>query len=134
MAVIVLFVILTLDLAFLRTYGIVSGYSAPLQIYSPLMEPGVARPGDNVCLGKEWYRFPSSYHLGNGTKAKFIQSEFKGLLPGEFSEAQVGFGFFPGAWLEPAGMNNENKEDTGKYVCRLRPDVFAFWKTELVLT
>jgi len=117
MAAIVLFVIFTLDLAFLRTYGIVSGYRAPLEIYSPLTEAGVARPGDNVCLGKEWYRFPSSYHLANGTKAKFIRSEFNGLLPGEFSEAQIGFGFFPGAWLEPPGMNDENKEDMGKYVC-----------------
>ena len=119
MAVIVLFVLLTLDIAFLRTYGIVSGYRAPLQVYAPLKEAGVGRDGDNVCLGKEWYRFPSSYHLPRGMKAKFIKSSFDGLLPGEFSEAKVGFGFFPGAWLEPAGMNDENKEDPGKYVSAL---------------
>jgi alpha-1,2-mannosyltransferase len=121
MAAIVLFVILTLDIAFLRTYGLISGYRAPLQIYTPLKSPGVARPGDNVCLGKEWYRFPSSYHLPNGARAKFIKSEFDGLLPGEFSEAKVGFGFFPGAWLEPPGMNDENREDLGKYVSTRSP-------------
>ena len=119
MAVIVLFVLLTLDVAFLRTYGIVSGYRAPLQVYAPLKEAGVGRSGDTVCLGKEWYRFPSSYHLPRGMKAKFIKSSFDGLLPGEFSEAKVGFGFFPGAWLEPSGMNDENKEDPGKYVSAL---------------
>lgn len=119
MAVIVLFVLITLDIAFLRTYGIMTAYRAPLQVYSPLKEAGVGRHGDNVCLGKEWYRFPSSYHLPKGMKAKFIKSAFSGLLPGEFSEAKIGFGFFPGAWLEPPGMNDENKEDPGKYVSAL---------------
>jgi len=142
MTVIVLFVLLTLDIAFLRTYGIMSGYRAPLQVYSPLNEAG--RHGDNVCLGKEWYRFPSSYHLPNGMKAKFIKSAFNGLLPGEFSEAKVGFGFFPGAWLEPPGMNDENKEDPAKYVSafprrfdiaavniqnRLISSIARFWST-----
>ena len=51
-------------------------------------------------------------------KAKFIKSDFAGLLPGEFSEAKTGFGFFPGAWLEPSGMNDKNIEDPGKYVRR----------------
>lgn len=117
MVAISLFVIFTLDIAFLRTYGLATGYRAPLQVYEPLNNASIARSGDNVCLGKEWYRFPSSYHLPNGMHAKFIKSEFNGLLPGEFSEAKVGFGFFPGAWLEPPGMNDENREDPGKYVC-----------------
>src|SRR5215469_8819932 len=60
MVVIVLFVLFTVDVALLRTYGIISGYRAPLQVYEPLKEAGVGRHGDNVCLGKEWYRFPSS--------------------------------------------------------------------------
>ncbi|KAF2426184.1 hypothetical protein EJ08DRAFT_689215 [Tothia fuscella] len=102
-------------LGLLRTAGMTTAYSAPLQIYTRLNGLGVAHPGDTVCLAKEWYRFPSSYFLPNGMKAKFVKSAFSGLLPGEFSEAKVGFGFFPGAWLEPPGMNNENIEDPGKY-------------------
>lgn len=98
-----------------RTLGTVTAYGAPLAVYKPLWQPGVTRPGDTVCMGKEWYRFPSSFHLPQGVKAKFIKSEFSGLLPGEFSEAR-GFGFFPGAHLMPSGMNDENKEDPGKYV------------------
>lgn len=102
----------------LRVIGTITAYSAPLKIYAPLQQPGMVNTGDSLCLGKEWYRFPSSYFLPAKIKAKFIKSDFAGLLPGEFSEANVEFGFgsFPGAWLTPSGMNDENKEDPGKYV------------------
>jgi alpha-1,2-mannosyltransferase len=118
LAIVSIFVILVVDLGALRMMGLSSGYTAPLKVYAPLKDPSITFPGDTVCLGKEWYRFPSSYHLPNGAKAKFVKSEFKGLLPGEFSEANVGFGFFPGAWLVPAGMNDRNEEDPGKYVSK----------------
>ena len=116
MLIVVSFLLATVAVSQLRTVGMITAYSAPLKVYAPLMQPNATRPGDTVCLGKEWYRFPSSYFLPDGMKAKFIRSEFKGLLPGEFSEATIGFGLFPGTWLEPAGMNDENKEDAGKYV------------------
>jgi alpha-1,2-mannosyltransferase len=107
--------LLAFDVGMLRTIGTFTAYSAPLHIYQPLHQPGISRPGDNICLGKEWYRFPSSYSLPYGVRAKFIKSEFTGLLPGEFSEANAGFGRFPGTWLVPHGMNDENQEDIGKY-------------------
>lgn len=107
--------LLSFDIGMLRTLGTFTAYSAPLSVYKPLHNPGVAHPGDTVCLGKEWYRFPSSFTLPQGVRAKFIKSEFSGLLPGEFSEAKVGFGLFPGTWLVPPGMNDENLEDIGKY-------------------
>lgn len=50
-------------------------------------------------------------------RAQFIKSEFDGLLPGQYNEAAIGFGLFPGTWLVPAGMNDKNEEDPGKYVC-----------------
>jgi alpha-1,2-mannosyltransferase len=108
--------LLAFDVGMLRTIGTFTAYSAPLRVYQPLHRPGVAHPGDTVCLGKEWYRFPSSFFLPPGVRVKFIKSEFSGLLPGEFSEANTGFGLFPGTWLVPAGMNDENQEDMGKYV------------------
>jgi alpha-1,2-mannosyltransferase len=115
LAVVSVPLILSFDVGILRTLGTFTAYSAPLSIYKPLHNPGVASPGDTVCLGKEWYRFPSSFTLPHGVRAKFIKSEFSGLLPGEFSEANVGFGLFPGTWLLPPGMNDENLEDVGKY-------------------
>ena len=106
----------SVDLGLARIYGVYNAYSAPLKIYEPLQSGKYGSPGDSVCFGKEWYRFPSSYHLPNGMKAKFVKSEFSGLLPGEFSEAKTGFGFWSGAWLIPSGMNDQNIEDMGKYV------------------
>ncbi|KAF1931584.1 glycosyltransferase family 22 protein [Didymella exigua CBS 183.55] len=108
--------LLAFDVGVLRTIGTLTAYSAPLKVYTPLHQAGVSKPGDNVCLGKEWYRFPSSYLLPDRVRPKFIKSEFSGLLPGEFSEATAGgFGLFPGTWLIPSGMNDENIEDPGKY-------------------
>lgn len=102
-----------------RVYGVYEAYGAPLSIYKPLQDdqaqPLVGREGDLLCLGKEWYRFPSSYFLPRDMHAKFVRSEFRGLLPGEFSEAKIGFGFWSGTWLPTKGLNDQNEEDMGKY-------------------
>ena len=119
-------VILAIDIGLLRGLGMVTAYQAPLQVYSALQRPGVARMGDTICLGKEWYRFPSSYHLPNGTRAKFVKSAFEGLLPGEFHESVTGFGLFSGTWLIPPGMNDQNIPDPGKYVSRVSPFLFPW--------
>lgn len=115
-------VFLSLSIGLARTWGMYSGYSAPLSIYTPLdtgspdgVSP-VGRHGDNICFGKEWYRFPTSYFLPRDMHAKFIRSEFRGLLPGEFAEGRTGFGFWPGTWLPTNGFNDRNEEDMGKYV------------------
>jgi alpha-1,2-mannosyltransferase len=116
LAVIMSAPIFSIILGLLRIVGTVTAYRAPHQIYQALEASEVARPGDTVCFGKDWYRFPSSYFLPNGMRAKFVKSEFSGLLPGEFKEANTGFGFFPGTWLTPPGMNDRNQEDPGKHV------------------
>ena len=99
-----------------RVYGAVSAYKAPLQIYEPLRSSNISRPGDTICFGKDWYRFPTSHFLPNDMHAKFVESHFDGLLPGEFSEANVGFGLYPGTWLIPPGMNDRNENDPGKCI------------------
>jgi alpha-1,2-mannosyltransferase len=112
--------VLSLDIGLARIYGIYSAYSAPLKIYEPLWhgvdgQAPVGGEGDLLCFGKEWYRFPSSYFLPRDMHAKFVQSEFRGLLPGEFSEAKTGFGFWSGTWLPTSGLNDRNEEDLSKY-------------------
>ena len=107
-------------LGLLRTAGTVTAYHAPLEIYKPLQTQTYANMEGAVCLGKEWYRFPSSYFLPKKMRARFIKSAFDGLLPGQFSEASIGFGLFP-TWLVPSGMNDRNMEDPGKYVRYLNP-------------
>lgn len=117
LAVVSSLMLASVDLGAARVFGIISAYSAPFRIYEPLQERLVATyGGDLVCLGKEWYRFPGQYHLPRNMRAKFVKSEFDGLLPGEFSEAKTGFGFWSGAWLIPSGMNDQNIEDMSKYV------------------
>lgn len=99
----------------LRTVGTMSAYSAPLEIYRPLQSLEYANMQGNVCLGKEWYRFPSSYFLPKAMRPRFVKSAFDGLLPGEFSEAGTISGILP-TWLVPHGMNDENIEDPAKHV------------------
>lgn len=120
LALILSAIFLSINIGLLRIVGTVRAYRAPLEIYEALEPRGVARPGDTVCFGKDWYRFPSSYFLPNGMRAKFIKSQFSGLLPGEFNEAKTGFGFYPGTWLIPPGMNDRNEEDLGKYVSEVK--------------
>jgi alpha-1,2-mannosyltransferase len=110
------FVLATFNIGVLRTLGTMTAYSAPLNVYKPLQQQSFAQQRGFICLGKEWYRFPSSYFLPEDTRPRFIKSEFSGLLPGEFSEHRSGYATFDGAYLVPTGMNDENIEDPGKYV------------------
>ena len=117
LAFVSLLLLLSVAIGVLRTVGIVTAYGAPLQIYEPLQAPEYTKIDSTVCFGKDWYRFPSSYFLPQGMRARFVKSAFDGLLPGQYNEAEIGFGFFPGTWLIPPGMNDQNIEDPGKYVC-----------------
>lgn len=112
----------------LRTLGMVTAYNAPLKIYEPLQDVEVAQSGDTVCFGKEWYRFPSSYFLPHDMRARFIRSEFRGLLPGEFPDAPSYLERLGGASQLPSGMNDLNIEDPSKYVStvHLRFVLFVF--------
>lgn len=116
LAAILPIVLLSLNIGLFRILGTLTAYRAPLQIYPALNSPNMVRSEDTVCFGKDWYRFPSSHLLPNDTHAKFVKSEFDGLLPGEFHEGKTGFGIFPGTWLLPSGMNDLNQEDPGKYI------------------
>ncbi|KAK3828426.1 MAG: Alg9-like mannosyltransferase family-domain-containing protein [Benniella sp.] len=96
-----------------------------------------------VCVGKEWYRFPSHYFLPEGAKLGLLKSHFDGLLPGEFQEMAVDADVLPeekkplsargkdyrpvrfdwrwsaerrpGTWSAPKSMNNQNKEAPEHY-------------------
>ncbi|KAL5392767.1 hypothetical protein DPSP01_000467 [Paraphaeosphaeria sporulosa] len=109
------FVLATFNIGAFRTIGTMTAYSAPLSVYRPLQQQSFAHQRGFICLGKEWYRFPSSYLLPEDTRPRFIKSEFSGLLPGEFSEHISGYATFDGAYMMPTGMNDENIEDPGKY-------------------
>lgn len=80
-----IFVILTIIPSLSRIISLYKNYHAPLDL---MMELPQGYKGQlNICFGKDWYRFPSSFFLpGKGFRVHFIRSEFKGILPAYFDE------------------------------------------------
>ena len=110
-------------LSVMRTSALISYYGAPMKVYDRVHEltPQVPTADggkySNVCVGREWYRFPSSYFLRDDQRLKFIASGFDGLLPGEFAEDSNGvWDWRSGTHVVPSGMNNRNEADPSKIV------------------
>lgn len=116
-----------------RAFGLYLHYHAPLDLYTSLwtqpLKPRFAYLAKHrthpatLCVGKEWYRFPSSYFLPAGVRLRFVESEFRGLLPGEFAEDWVQEDDrwtrewrWNGTWIVPKGMNDLNREEKSRYV------------------
>ncbi|KAI9725147.1 MAG: mannosyltransferase [Chrysothrix sp. TS-e1954] len=109
-------------LGVLRSANLATGYAAPLTIYRGLYDesPDISgKTNATVCIGKEWYRYPSSYHIPDDMRLEFMYSDFDGLLPGSFAEKvsrSNAFDFFPGTAVIPPGMNDLNIGDPEKIV------------------
>lgn len=91
----------------LRIVNLVENYNAPIEsakVFSRLSNGG---SGDikNVCIGREWYHFPTSAFLPNDYRLRFVRSGFDGLLPGDFPEQTSVIG---AASAYPRGMNSKN--------------------------
>lgn len=77
-----------------RIFALYRNYHAPLDLMMELNRfPAEGKiPPDtmvNVCFGKEWYRYPSSFFLPNSNwNVRFVQSEFKGILPFPYSNSE----------------------------------------------
>ncbi|XP_032777256.2 alpha-1,2-mannosyltransferase ALG9 isoform X1 [Daphnia magna] len=96
-----------------RIVGQYRGYHAPMDVFLELNRLSWENEGDtkeyNVCVGKEWHRFPSSFFLPNNMKLRFIPSEFRGQLPRPFDPPPNG------TWTIPPYMNDLNKEEPTRY-------------------
>lgn len=71
----------------------------------------------NVCYGKEWYRYPSSFFLPNSKRfrMRFVKSSFSGQLPKLFEPNEPGFkGMKTRIIYED--FNDMNKEETSRYI------------------
>jgi len=105
-----------------RSAALFTGYHAPLDIYQHLhnsvhpVDPDTNPPAYelnervNVCVGREWYRYTSSFFLPHEWKLLFIKSEFAGQLPqpyqGRGSDATKRI---------PENMNDMNREEMSVY-------------------
>lgn len=84
----------------------------------------------NVCLGKDWHRYPSSFFLPNSNwNIRFVQSEFKGILPAPYSS-------LPNATkIIHEHFNDQNREEPSVYFdinkCHFLLDLNLDRETEL---
>jgi alpha-1,2-mannosyltransferase len=127
----------------LRIFSMYQFYHAPIKVYSqlvyhqPLIETFV-KTGEleHVCVGKEWYRFPSHFFVPTGMRVSFIPSRFRGLLPFYFGDGRIPVvngsdGNGVGSWKEyerwvqslprnytsrPEHINNMNQHEEDRYV------------------
>ena len=64
-----------------------------------------------VCVGNEWYRFPSSFFLPAGTRVEFVRDGFDGQLPAHYSAPLPA-----GTRAMHAHFNDRNQEEAARYV------------------
>lgn len=91
----------------MRVVALHQYYHAPLKVYARLEEISSAKTPNNVCIGKEWHRFPSNFFVPANTNVKFIKSLTKTVLPKPFKQD----GTWSGIWEPAHGFNNKNELD-----------------------
>ena len=91
-------------LSLMRILALIKNYSASIQVYHELNKPNIKHSKSNletkelinVCVSKEWYRYPSSFYMPETInlnvrqqkwRLRFLPSDFKGQLPGYFNES-----------------------------------------------
>ncbi|CEG41893.1 alpha mannosyltransferase [Plasmopara halstedii] len=118
----------------LSVYALLSGsrivsnivnFSAPLRVYEHLYASVLPNPENgklqiahdtatqsvNLCLLKEWYRFPTNFFIpSNSTQVNFVKTSFSGQLPKAFEQHYLGTSVIP------AAMNDRNQEEPSRYV------------------
>jgi alpha-1,2-mannosyltransferase len=96
-----------------RILALYKNYHAPMDTFMELstsrdiLENPNTKDPINICISKEWYRYPSSFFLPSTRYSiRFIKSEFKGMLPAYYSDhenaTQIVHSYFN-------DMNRENK-------------------------
>jgi len=122
-----LILLVSLTIGVSRMAAQIIGFGAPMRIYARLSGEELmhgAGPSRmaflpqsvpiNVCIGKEWYRFPSNFFLpSHRFQSRFIRSGFSGLLPKPFASDTEGNS--KATAVEPPGMNMYNQEDPNQY-------------------
>ncbi|VVC34297.1 GPI mannosyltransferase [Cinara cedri] len=114
-----------------RSTLLIKAYRAPLIAYTQLSSDLLTLPETdiiNLCVGKEWHRYPSSFFLPSDRwKMHFIRSDFRGLLPGRFSEESL--------TEVVENFNDQNKEELDKYsdirICHFLVDLNSNQTSEM---
>ena len=100
-----------------RSANNIIAYRGATQAWAFLAEAEARRPiaaggpsAAQVCVGKEWYRFSSSFFLPTAdVQLQYLRSSFGGLLPQPFARED-------GTRAVPSAMNAHNREEASRYV------------------
>ncbi|EGW30972.1 uncharacterized protein SPAPADRAFT_62874 [Spathaspora passalidarum NRRL Y-27907] len=106
----------------LRILNLVVNYSAPLTTFYAVAHEPSTDTFKNVCMGKEWYHFPTSLFLAENHRLQFVNSGFDGLLPGDFHE---GGSLIDSTTYVPSHMNNRNQFESDKVIPLEECDYFV---------
>lgn len=102
-----------------RTFSLINGYSAPLEVYKHLEHHDDTGTASVVCVGSEWHRFPSSFFIPEYvSEVRWLDDGFKGLLPLPFN-ATLG-----GTAAAPSYFNNKNVASNEQYLKDLEACTF----------
>jgi len=99
-----------------RIYSIYNNYNAPMVIYKHLFWEELSQNSTHgiidVCVGKEWYRFPSHFFFPDDDQVflRFLKSDFAGQLPKYYEQGANA------TWIIPEHMNDLNLEEPSRYV------------------
>lgn len=109
------FILISTILLFLtRVNNLNTNFSAPINVFKHLSDSTINnfnQFNENICIGREWYRYPSSFFLNNNQRLKFIKSSFNGMLPSDFIEPKIHSfeGLVNTTSSIPIGFNNKNQ-------------------------
>lgn len=104
----VLSMIAVIVVSLLRIVNLVENYSAPItsaRAFNEIARNSTDISIQNICIGREWYHFPTSFFLPDNYRLRFIAGGFDGLLPGDFPEHVP---LPEAASAYPKGMNTKN--------------------------
>eukprot|EP00256_Glycine_max_P065931 XP_025980526.1 dol-P-Man:Man(6)GlcNAc(2)-PP-Dol alpha-1,2-mannosyltransferase isoform X2 [Glycine max] len=93
-----------------RTFSLINGYSAPLEVYK-ILEHHDAENNSVLCIGSEWHRFPSSFFIPDYVgQVQWIDDGFRGLLPFPFNST------LGGTAAAPPYFNDKNMASDKQYL------------------
>ncbi|RLV89694.1 Alpha-12-mannosyltransferase ALG9 [Spathaspora sp. JA1] len=107
------FIISIIIISNLRIVNLVNNYAAPLTTFATMAHQPTSDSIKNVCMGKEWYHFPTSLFLADNHRLRFVDSGFDGLLPGDFHESGS---IIDSTTFIPLHMNNRNQFESDKII------------------
>jgi alpha-1,2-mannosyltransferase len=124
-----------------RTWAAEGELRVPPSLQPPAWDAYRNAPGLRVCVGKEWYRFPSSYFLPEYTRSRLIVNPGALYNRQETGPSQLGFlksgfgGQLPQSYLPWEGtsaprsnFNDLNREEKDRYVNYLSCDFIVDYK------